>query len=97
MERLRLASGQADVTGCDIAVLFVDLNRFKAVNDQFGHDIGDRLLVAIARRLRACVRPSDSMARLGGDEFPMLLEDVTRGRSTGRSTSRGAKSVQARV
>jgi len=77
MERLRLASGQTEIGRCDIAVLFVDLNKFKAINDQFGHATGDRLLVAIARRLRACVRPSDSMARLGGDEFAMLLENVT--------------------
>src|SRR5215471_2413768 len=78
MERLTLAARQANVGGRhDIAVLFVDLNKFKQINDRFGHVVGDRLLIAIARRLRAAVRPSDSVARLGGDEFAVLLEHVT--------------------
>ena len=78
MERLTLAARQANIGGRkDIAVLFVDLNKFKQINDRFGHVVGDRLLVAIARRLRAAVRPSDSVARLGGDEFAVLLEHIT--------------------
>jgi diguanylate cyclase (GGDEF)-like protein/PAS domain S-box-containing protein len=78
MERLTLAARQANVGGRrDMAVLFVDLNKFKAINDRFGHVVGDRLLVAIARRLRAAVRPNDSVGRLGGDEFAVLLEHVT--------------------
>ncbi len=78
MERLTLAARQANIGGRhDIAVLFVDLNKFKQINDRHGHVVGDRLLVAIARRLRAAVRPSDSVARLGGDEFAILLEHVT--------------------
>ena len=78
MERLTLAARQANVGGRhDIAVLFVDLNKFKSINDRFGHIVGDRLLVAIARRLRAAVRPNDSVGRLGGDEFAVLLEHVT--------------------
>jgi diguanylate cyclase (GGDEF)-like protein/PAS domain S-box-containing protein len=77
MERLTLAARQANVgSRHDIAVLFVDLNKFKAINDRFGHIVGDRLLVAIARRLRAAVRPHDSVGRLGGDEFAVLLEHV---------------------
>jgi diguanylate cyclase (GGDEF)-like protein/PAS domain S-box-containing protein len=77
MERLTLAARQANIGGRqDIAVLFVDLNKFKDINDRFGHVVGDRLLVAIARRLRGAVRPSDSVARLGGDEFALLLEHV---------------------
>ena len=77
MDRLTLAARQANIGGRqDIAVLFVDLNKFKDINDRFGHIVGDRLLVAIARRLRAAVRPSDSVARLGGDEFALLLEHV---------------------
>jgi diguanylate cyclase (GGDEF)-like protein/PAS domain S-box-containing protein len=78
MERLTLAARQANIGGRqDIALLFVDLNKFKQINDRFGHVVGDRLLIAIARRLRAAVRPSDSVARLGGDEFAVLLEHVT--------------------
>jgi diguanylate cyclase (GGDEF)-like protein/PAS domain S-box-containing protein len=59
------------------AVLLIDLDGFKAVNDTFGHHVGDALLVATAERLRAHVRPNDTVARLGGDEFAILLPDGT--------------------
>jgi diguanylate cyclase (GGDEF)-like protein len=59
-----------------LAILFLDLDDFKMVNDRLGHDVGDRILCAVAERLQACLRPGDTVARLGGDEFAILIEDV---------------------
>src|SRR5205085_6117866 len=59
------------------AVLFLDLDRFKNVNDSLGHSIGDQLLIAMARRLEHCIRGNDMVARLSGDEFAILLDGIT--------------------
>ncbi|MBN8520222.1 GGDEF and EAL domain-containing protein [Accumulibacter sp.] len=61
----------------DIALLYLDLDGFKQINDSFGHEMGDRLLVLVAQRLRTCVREEDILARLGGDEFGIVLEEVS--------------------
>ena len=65
-----------DEPGRLFAVLVIDLDRFKVINDSLGHSIGDRLLTSIARRIQSCVRPHDTVARLGGDEFSVLLDGL---------------------
>ena len=75
-DRLTQAIALAHRSGKKLAVLFLDIDRFKHINDSLGHAIGDRLLQSVAQRLLACVRRSDTVSRQGGDEFVILLSEV---------------------
>ncbi|MEK6663222.1 MAG: EAL domain-containing protein [Pseudomonadota bacterium] len=75
-DRLTHAMAQADRYHQKLAVMFLDLDRFKAINDTLGHNVGDQLLKIAAERLRSCVRDCDTVARLGGDEFTVVVEDI---------------------
>ncbi|HVJ96202.1 MAG TPA: diguanylate cyclase, partial [Acidimicrobiia bacterium] len=76
MDRLHHAQQRSARTAATFAVVLIDLDDFKAVNDGLGHAAGDALLVAVAERLQTCVRPSDTIARIGGDEFAVLIDVV---------------------
>jgi diguanylate cyclase (GGDEF)-like protein len=89
MDRLAHALARTERRAQHVAVLFLDLDRFKVVNDSLGHGMGDQVLVESSQRLLDCVRPEDTVARLGGDEFAILLEDL--------DSTEGATSVAQRV
>jgi diguanylate cyclase (GGDEF)-like protein len=76
MDRLSHALTRAERCGSNLAVLFLDLDRFKILNETLGQEVGDCLLREVAQRIAACLRPEDTVARLGGDEFGLLLEDT---------------------
>jgi len=76
LDRLRHALNQARRGGTKLAVLFMDLDNFKPVNDTYGHDIGDKLLKSVSERLLACIRRGDTLARRSGDEFILVLESI---------------------
>jgi diguanylate cyclase (GGDEF)-like protein len=76
IERAESSLERARRNGCELLVVFVDLDRFKTINDSMGHGSGDALLQAVAARLQSCVRSSDTVARLGGDEFVLIIEDL---------------------
>ena len=83
-DRLKQAMSVSKRSGRIGAVMFLDLDNFKPLNDKHGHDVGDLLLVEVAQRIQRCVRKIDTVARFGGDEFVVLLSelDMDRARST---------------
>ena len=91
-DRLDLAIARLERHRELMAVLFIDLDNFKAVNDSLGHDVGDKLLVEVGQKLKDCVRPEDTVARLGGDEFAVLLGNV----ANTNDISRAAERITAR-
>ncbi len=77
MDQLQIAIETAkEKQSINSSLLFLDLDRFKTINDKFGHDTGDQLLKAVSERLIFCVRPDDFVARLGGDEFAIVLNNL---------------------
>lgn len=77
--RLEACLQQSQITHAPFALIFMDLDRFKLVNDAWGHHVGDHLLVSVANRISACLTPKMTLARLGGDEFILLVPDATEG------------------
>jgi diguanylate cyclase (GGDEF)-like protein/PAS domain S-box-containing protein len=75
-DRLRHSLTRAKRNNCSVAVMFIDVDHFKNINDTLGHTAGDELLLEMARRLRECVRDDDTVARLGGDEFTIILSEL---------------------
>jgi diguanylate cyclase (GGDEF)-like protein len=94
-DRLKHAISLAQRRRKKMAVLFLDIDRFKHVNDSLGHEIGDRLLQSVARRLLACVRRSDTVSRQGGDEFVILLSEVTQAQDAAVSAEKMLQALSA--
>lgn len=76
-DRVGLATARSERHGGQLAVLFIDLDDFKTVNDSLGHSAGDALLVTVSERITSCLRPGDTAARLGGDEFAVLVDELS--------------------
>ncbi|HEC74088.1 MAG TPA: EAL domain-containing protein, partial [Methylophaga aminisulfidivorans] len=76
-DRFKQAIAHSHRNNTLLAVVFLDLDGFKPVNDQYGHDVGDQLLIEVSKRISTCVREDDTVSRLGGDEFAMLLNDIS--------------------
>ncbi|MFI5184303.1 MAG: EAL domain-containing protein, partial [Vicinamibacteria bacterium] len=93
-DRLALAVAQAHRQAQGLAVLFLDLDRFKVINDSLGHTLGDRLLQAVAERIESAVREGDTVARLGGDEFTLLLPGIARGEDAAKVAEKILESLR---
>ena len=91
----RLAAVTAKADPASVALFNIDLDEFKPINDEHGHDVGDDLLRAVAQRLRECLRGDDTVARLGGDEFAVLVENVTQPRQLDGISRRLGKAFAA--
>ena len=95
MDRTERALTRARRRKTAVAILFMDLDNFKIVNDSLGHEVGDRLLIAVAERIMGSVRPEDTVARFGGDEFTVLLEDAESAEEATRVAARVARALRA--
>lgn len=87
-DRLQLAMAQTERSKAMLAVCYLDLDGFKPVNDEYGHAVGDRLLIEVAQRLKLCVRAGDTVSRLGGDEFVLLFSEIDDVHECDRAASR---------
>ena len=94
-DRLAQAISLAERQDKQLAVMFVDLDHFKKINDSLGHDVGDKLLQSVAERLKACVRRSDTIGRLGGDEFVVLLSQVEHAEDAAISARKALRALTA--
>jgi diguanylate cyclase (GGDEF)-like protein/PAS domain S-box-containing protein len=97
LDRLEQALRRSQRSGANHGVLFADVDRFKLINDSVGHQAGDRLLIAIAERMHAALRPGDTLSRFGGDEFTVLLEDIADVRDAEAVAARIQKSLRTPV
>jgi diguanylate cyclase (GGDEF)-like protein len=95
MERLEHAFARGNRSAGVIAAIFVDLDGFKAINDRYGHAVGDQVLVAVARRIGAILRPADTLARLGGDEFVIVCEELDDPKTVQRLAARVTERLRA--
>lgn len=87
-DRFALAMAWSERSGCKVALLYVDLDHFKTINDTLGHPVGDHLLQQVAQRLRGCVRETDTISRQGGDEFLIALTDIHDQEAVSRVTTK---------
>jgi diguanylate cyclase (GGDEF)-like protein/PAS domain S-box-containing protein len=94
-DRLEQAISLAERQGKQLAVMFVDLDHFKKINDSLGHDIGDKVLQSVAGRLQACIRRSDTISRIGGDEFVVLLSQVEHAEDAAISAQKALRALTA--